>query len=193
MAWLLRNTAGEASLIISNGLASGTISPERLLYYMKYVGGIDIAMERAAVDRSPGCSCRPRSRPRLRPPRPPISRSNIVKLRDDLAKMLSSRAEAGHDGQPMEPDHRRTHGLGGESRGSSPRRGEGACASPTTSAAIGSLTLQLVLLAAAIVLTFGAMTMVSRRVIGPLHTIRDAMLKVAGGDLSVEHRLWSAP
>jgi len=43
MAWLLRNTAGEASVTISNGLASGSISEERLLYYTKFVGGIDIA------------------------------------------------------------------------------------------------------------------------------------------------------
>jgi methyl-accepting chemotaxis protein len=54
-----------------------------------------------------------------------------------------------------------------------------------SSAAFHSLVLQLGLLAAAIALTFGAMTMVGRRVITPLHTIRDAMLKVAGGDLTV--------
>jgi methyl-accepting chemotaxis protein len=53
------------------------------------------------------------------------------------------------------------------------------------SSALRALTLQLGLLAAAIALTFGAMTMVGRRVITPLHTIRDAMLKVAGGDLAV--------
>src|SRR5712691_7321731 len=52
-------------------------------------------------------------------------------------------------------------------------------------AALSSLMLQLGLLALAFTLTFGAMLMVGRRVITPLHTIRDAMLKVAGGDLSV--------
>ena len=54
------------------------------------------------------------------------------------------------------------------------------------SAALRALVLQLFLLTTAIALTFGAMTMVGRRVIRPLHTIRDAMLKVAGGDLAVE-------
>ena len=54
------------------------------------------------------------------------------------------------------------------------------------SSAQRSLVVQLILLAAAFALTFGAMTMVSRRVIKPLHDMRDAMLKVAGGDLSVE-------
>ena len=43
IAWLLRNTAGEASLLISNGLAAGHVAPEARLTYMKYPGGIEIA------------------------------------------------------------------------------------------------------------------------------------------------------
>jgi methyl-accepting chemotaxis protein len=46
--------------------------------------------------------------------------------------------------------------------------------------------MQLVLLTGALVLAFGAMTIVTRRVIKPLHTMRDAMLKVAAGDLGVD-------
>jgi methyl-accepting chemotaxis protein len=49
-----------------------------------------------------------------------------------------------------------------------------------------ALTLQLVLLTLAIGLAVGAIMLVSRRVINPLNTIRDAMLKVAGGDLAVD-------
>jgi methyl-accepting chemotaxis protein len=49
-----------------------------------------------------------------------------------------------------------------------------------------SLILQLSLLALALALTFGAMTAVTRRVIKPLHNLRDAMLKVAAGDLAVD-------
>ena len=41
IAWLLRNTAGEASLIVSIGLSSGKVSPEARLAYTKYSGGID--------------------------------------------------------------------------------------------------------------------------------------------------------
>ena len=43
IAWLLRNTAGEASLLISNGLAAGRVSPETRLTYTKFLGGTDIA------------------------------------------------------------------------------------------------------------------------------------------------------
>src|SRR4029453_5629962 len=43
IAWLLRNTAGEASLIVSTGLAAGNVAPETRLAYTKFTGGIDAA------------------------------------------------------------------------------------------------------------------------------------------------------
>ena len=43
IAWLLRNTGGEASLIISNGLAAGRISPDIHVNYIKLLGGTEIA------------------------------------------------------------------------------------------------------------------------------------------------------
>jgi methyl-accepting chemotaxis protein len=49
-----------------------------------------------------------------------------------------------------------------------------------------SLVLQLALLVSALALTFGTVTAVSRRVTTPLRNMRDAMLKVAAGDLAVD-------
>jgi methyl-accepting chemotaxis protein len=49
-----------------------------------------------------------------------------------------------------------------------------------------NLIVQLGLLAAAVALALSCMVIASRRVIRPLHRIRDAMLKVAGGDLAAE-------
>src|SRR3569832_1605103 len=49
-----------------------------------------------------------------------------------------------------------------------------------------SLILQLALLIAALALTSVAMSAVTRRIIHPLNTMRDAMLKVASGDLGVD-------
>ena len=43
IAWLLRNTAGEASLIVSVAINAGKIAPETRLAYTKYSGGIDAA------------------------------------------------------------------------------------------------------------------------------------------------------
>jgi len=42
-AWLFRNTAGEASVLVSNGLSSGHLTPETRLAYIKFVGGIEAA------------------------------------------------------------------------------------------------------------------------------------------------------
>ncbi|WP_338310629.1 HAMP domain-containing protein, partial [Bradyrhizobium ottawaense] len=53
-------------------------------------------------------------------------------------------------------------------------------------AAVQLLIVNTALLVAAIVLTGAAMLAVSRRVITPLHRIRDAMLRVAGGNLTVD-------
>jgi methyl-accepting chemotaxis protein len=183
MAWLLRNTAGEASVTISNGLASGAISPERLLYYTKNVGGIDIAWNALQLMLA-GMQLPPALSATLAAAKTAYFEEQYVKLRDDLAKMLSS-------GQKPDMTANQWSPITVGRMGSAVKVAEAALdaakehAAQQHSAATASLMLQLVLLTAAILLTFGAMTMVSRRVIGPLHTIRDAMLKVAGGDLSV--------
>jgi hypothetical protein len=42
-AWLLRNTAGEASALASDALGAGRVAPETRHSYTKFVGGIDTA------------------------------------------------------------------------------------------------------------------------------------------------------
>ncbi len=53
------------------------------------------------------------------------------------------------------------------------------------SAAMVKLLMQLAMLAAAVAFAVGMMLLVSRRVVGPLHRIQEAMLKLAGGDFGV--------
>ena len=183
MAWLLRNTAGEASLIVVERLVHGHDLAGSLLVLHEMRRRHRYRLERAAVDAT-GMQLPPALSAALAAAKTAYFEEQYVKLRDDLAKDAPGQ-KPDNDGQPMEPAHRGTHGFGGESRGSSPTRPPKNMRSPTFRGRRVA-DLQLVLLVAAIVLTFGAMTMVSRRVIGPLHTIRDAMLKVAGGDLSVD-------
>src|SRR5262249_45369141 len=57
-AWLLRNTAGEASLIVSTGLPRGKIPPEAHLSYIQYVGG-RTAMWKALELSTPGMQLPP--------------------------------------------------------------------------------------------------------------------------------------
>jgi methyl-accepting chemotaxis protein len=51
--------------------------------------------------------------------------------------------------------------------------------------AMWKLALQLAMLAAAAAFAIGMMLLVSRRVVGPLHRMQEAMLKLAGGDFAV--------
>ena len=43
LAWLMRNTAGEASLLVSNGLAAGHMTPDVRQTYIGLVGGTEAA------------------------------------------------------------------------------------------------------------------------------------------------------
>ena len=43
IAWLLRNTGGEASLIVSNALGTGKVAPETRVAFTKFNGGADAA------------------------------------------------------------------------------------------------------------------------------------------------------
>ena len=51
IAWLLRNTAGEASLIVSTGLSAGKVSPETQACLHEICRRHRRRMERAAADR----------------------------------------------------------------------------------------------------------------------------------------------
>ena len=99
---------------------------------------------------------------------------------------LMRRRQARIDREPMEPDHGRPHGQRGRRRRSARSTPPRSTPPSSMRAALRSLVLQLALLTVALALTFGAMMAVGRRVITPLHNMRDAMLKVAAGDLTVD-------
>ncbi len=182
--WLLRNTAGEASLAVANGLAVGKISPEGRLKYLKDSGGSDAAWK--ALELAAGGMQLPaalstamaENKAEYFEPKFLAQRDRAV---DDLVegrkpewtptdyvKVAVGRLAAAVKVAEAALDAAKDH------------------AAEQHTAAMESLVVQLVLLFAAVTLTFGAMTMVTRRVIKPLHAIRDGMLKVASGDLSVE-------
>ncbi|MBR0778376.1 methyl-accepting chemotaxis protein [Bradyrhizobium diazoefficiens] len=183
-AWLLRNTAGEASLIVSNGLATGKITPELRYSYTQHVGGTS-AMWKALELASSGMQLPPALAAAVTAAKTAYFDPQYLALRDRLADTLAKGEKADMTANQWSPltvgrmasavtvaetalDAARDHTL--EQRGGAQR----------------ALVVQLVLLALAIGLAIGANVLVSRRVIRPLNTIRDAMLKVAGGDLAVD-------
>src|SRR4051794_24609967 len=183
-AWLLRNTAGEASLIVSTGLAAGKITPEGRYAYTQHVCGTS-AMWKALELSTSGMQLPAGLASAMASAKTSYFEPQYLALRDRLADALVKGEKPEMTANQWSPltvgrmasavavaeaalDAARTHTL--EQRSGAQR----------------ALIVQLTMLALAVGLAFGAIMLVSRRVIRPLNTIRDAMLKVAGGDLAVD-------
>jgi methyl-accepting chemotaxis protein len=183
-AWLLRNTGGEASLIVANGIGAGRITPEIRIAYIQYVGGT-AAMWKALELSTSGMQLPPALASAMAAAKTAYFDPDYLALRDRLANTIANGEKAELSANQWTQttvarlagavvvaeaalDAAKSYTL--EQRGAAQR----------------ALTVQLVLLALAIGLAVGAIMLVSRRVIHPLNTIRDAMLKVAGGDLAVD-------
>jgi methyl-accepting chemotaxis protein len=186
IAWLLRNTAGESSLLISNGLAAGRLAPETLLTYTKLVGGTDAAWNALQLTAS-GMQLPSALTTAIAANKTAYFDPQYLTLRERLLNALIAGEKTELTANQWSPI---TVGRLGAAVGVAEAALEAARehTSMLRFAAQRSLVLQLVLLVSALALTFGAMMAVTRRVIKPLHNMRDAMLKVADGDLSVDTR-----
>ncbi|MCK1297941.1 MULTISPECIES: methyl-accepting chemotaxis protein [unclassified Bradyrhizobium] len=183
-AWLLRNTAGEASLIVSTGLAAGKITPEGRYAYTQHVGGTS-AMWKALEVSTSGMQLPAGLASAMASAKSSYFEPQYLALRDRLADALVK-------GEKPEMTANQWSPLTVGRMASAVAVAEGALdaakihTQEQRGAAQRALIVQLTLLALAIGLAVGAIMLVSRRVITPLNTIRDAMLKVAGGDLAVD-------
>jgi len=184
IAWLLRNTAGEASLLVSTGINAGQLAPETHLKYVKLVGGTEAVWNALELTAS-GMQLPTALAAAMAATKTAYFEPEYLALRDRLLATLMA------GGKPELTANQWTPITVGR-LSSAVKVAEAAldAAKDHTavqhSAALRSLVLQLTLLASALALTFGAMTAVGRRVIKPLHNMRDAMLKVASGDLTVD-------
>jgi methyl-accepting chemotaxis protein len=184
IAWLLRNTAGEASLIVATGLSSGKVSPEARLAYTKYSGGIDAAWGALELTAS-GMQLPPAISSAIATTNTAYFEPSYLALRDRLLTQIAA-------GEKTELNANQWTPVTVGRLGAAVTVAEGALDAAKDHAAHlrftaqRSLTMQLALLVGALALAFGAVTIVTRRVIKPLHNMRDAMLKVAAGDLHVD-------
>ncbi|MET4044120.1 methyl-accepting chemotaxis protein [Bradyrhizobium sp. RT6a] len=183
-AWLLRNTAGEASLIVSTGLAAGKITPEGRYAYTQHIGGTS-AMWKALELSTSGMQLPAGLASAMAAAKTSYFEPQYLALRDRLADALVK-------GEKPEMTANQWSPLTVGRMASAVAVAEGALdaakihTQEQRGAAERALIVQLTLLALAVGLAVGAIMLVSRRVITPLNTIRDAMLKVAGGDLAVD-------
>src|SRR5206468_6768977 len=184
IAWLLRNTAGEASLQVSLGLSSGKVSPENKLTYTKFAGGTDIAWNALELTAS-GMQLPPALASAITATKTAYFEPQYLQLRDRLITVMAA-------GEKPEMTANQWTPLTVGRLGAAVTVAEGALDAAKEhslaqyASARNSLVLQLMLLMGAMALTAGAMALVTRRVIKPLHNMRDAMLKVAAGDLAVD-------
>jgi methyl-accepting chemotaxis protein len=185
IAWLLRNTAGEASLIVSQGLSAGKIAPEVKAAYAKFAGGTETAWNALQLTAA-GMQLPPALEKALAANKTAYFEPSYLELRDRLVNVLS----AGTEKPEITANQWTPLTVGRLSAAVNVAEGALDAAKDHSAAqyasARNSLIVQLMLLLGAVALTAGAMTLVTRRVIKPLHTMRDAMLKVAAGDLAVD-------
>jgi methyl-accepting chemotaxis protein len=184
IAWLLRNTGGEASLIISKGLAAGKITPEIHTNYVKLLGGTEIAWNALELTAA-GMQLPAALSTALTATKTAYFEPSYLALRGRLITALTTGEKAELTANQWSPV---TVGRLAAAVGVAEAALDAAREHTVMQQAEArhSLILQLVLLAFAVALTCAAMMAVTRRVITPLHNMRDAMLKVAAGDLTVD-------
>ena len=184
VAWLLRNSAGEASLAVGNALGSGRVTPEAQGAYIKLVGGTEAAWKALELAVS-GMQLPPALSTAMSETKAAYFDPQYTGTRDRIIASVAKGEKAEMTGNQWSP-----YSVGRMMN--AVKVAEAALeaakdhSTAQRSAAMESLLIQLALLAGAVALTLGAMTAVSRRVIKPLHNMRDAMLKVAAGDLSID-------
>jgi methyl-accepting chemotaxis protein len=184
LAWLLRNTAGDASQLISNSIAAGKFPDDGMNNYIRWTGGAQAAWQ--AIEAVAAGAPLPASVTKaLAETKAVYFGADYTGLRDRLAKALVSGEKPELTANQWAPLTVGKMGivvtLAEQALDAARERAESLHASALT-----SLSIQLALLAAALGLGLGSLWAIRRRVIGPLQQIRDAMLKVAAGDLAVE-------
>jgi methyl-accepting chemotaxis protein len=182
LAWLLRDTGGQAALLLSNGLAVGRLPPEARQNFTKFATGTAFVWN-ALETMVAGAQL---------PPSVVEAMAAVKKGYFDPDYMANSDRllNATVAGEKTDSSQWKAEAI--ERLATAVRLAERALdeakrhAAAQWSSAQQSLILNLTLLASAIILAIGSMVVVGRRAIKPLHAIRDGMLKVAAGDLSVD-------
>jgi len=183
LAWTVRNMGGEASVVVSNTLSGQPLPADAFITYTANVAKLDTAWT-ALTDIA------------SRLPVPPSFTAAIDKVNQDYfgsgypearTKALKALIAGEPTGatvdqwSPMSVSKLAT--LLGAATAALDAAKEHAA--EQSAMARNDLIVQSSLLAAAILLAGGLMLLVSRHVTGPLHAIRTAMLKLAGGDFAV--------
>jgi methyl-accepting chemotaxis protein len=184
LAWQARDAGGDASLFISGGISAGTLTPEAAKKYTQLVARIDSTWA-ALQDIVSGAQLPAKLLAAIEKAKKSFFESEIAATRDRIVKQLVA-------GEPVEmkvenwtprsvPSLATVQDVAVLALEAAKDR-----AAADYAAAQRALVIEVVLLTAALALAIGSMVAVTRRVIKPLSTIKDAMLRLAEGDLTAE-------
>ena len=183
LAWVVRNAAGDASVLISNTLGGQPMPPDALIKYTANVSKLETAWA-ALEDLASGLSLPAQLTAAIAKGKREFLGGEFTELRLKTLKALI----AGEQVDIKVDDWSRNSisklasllGVAEAALDASKEYAVGQRASATR-----NLWIQLGLLILAIVAALAMMLVVSRRVIGPLQLIQHAMQKIATGDFSV--------
>ena len=184
LAWMVRNSGGDASLTVTNAMAAGQITPEVMDKYRSAVITSQAAWSALQAEAF-GVILPEALTGAIAGANENYFAADYVSKRDSLINAVAA-------GQKPEMTPSQWSDYTVARLGSLLKVAEAALDSAKSYAVEArtadwrNLAIQLALLVGAIVLAAGSMMLIGRRVIRPLHVIRDAMLRVAGGDLTAE-------
>jgi methyl-accepting chemotaxis protein len=184
LAWNVRTSGGDASLILSNGIAAGSVADDAPLKYAAAVGGAQAGwkgLEYLAF----GAELPESVTTAIEDAKKGFFATDYVERRDNLLKTLLAGEKTDispNDWSKLSVERLSTLLAVAEAALTAAKD----YADGERSAALTSLITHLVLLAGALVLSIGGILLITRHVLRPLQTIRNAMLKVAGGDLTAD-------
>jgi methyl-accepting chemotaxis protein len=184
LAWMARNVSGEASLLISQGLATGHLPADARQKYDALVGGTQTIWA-AIEDTLLGLDLPPGFTDQVAAAKARFLAPDYLAKRDRLLNALISGEKPEMTVDEWSPYTVPRLGTMLDVANTALAAAHDHAAAAQADAAI-RLAWVAALLLGAIILSAGSIIMVDRRVVRPLHSLRDAMLKLAGGDLSIE-------
>jgi methyl-accepting chemotaxis protein len=183
LAWVARNTAGDATVIISNGLGGLKLPPDALSIYMANLAKTD-AVWQVLEDTTKGLNLQPSFSAAMRKAKDDFFDPKFAELRLKVLKSVLAGEDTGIKAQDWTPmSVGKLASLLGVAEASLNIASEHAAEKARSS--LMHLMVALGVLSGVLVFVTAMMILVSRRVTNPLHGIQGAMLKLAEGDVSV--------
>ena len=183
LAWLVRNAAGDASVMISNRINGQPFPPDPMLKYNVNLSKADTAWA-ALEDMAAGLPLPARFTDAVATAKREFLGPDYIEMRMKTLKTLIAGETVNVSGADWaRASVAKLASLLGVAEAALDVAKEHAAAQHAS--AVRMLSLELGLLALAVIFAAGMFVLVSRRVTGPLDRIQDAMMKLAGGDFGV--------